>query len=228
MAELVVPWSPLQLAALHEALDDYGNGILLDKLRYRTNRRPLQLGIAYLTPEYRLQFPSPLHQCIVAHRLCKAGHAFKATEFDEVLDAVIARMDFQRIQQDLGRRPRFGDRVEPERPFQVEFKSGGAKNGRGGSSLPARCGVRLQSRRLPRLYLNSELRWGVDIARDSAGTDLAERVARFSADGRYQHILLDEKAVVNFVTVHHYAEHSAVLDLEWKVVYEPTPFGSSA
>jgi len=69
-------------------------------------------------------------------------------------------------------------------------------------------------------YINSDLCWGVELARECHGEELKEHVGRFSPSvGKYRKIPLNAKVVLNFVTETHYQQHPTVMDLEWKVVY---------
>src|SRR6202012_2874523 len=76
-------------------------------------------------------------------------------------------------------------------------------------------------------YINGKLQWGVELARNWDAAELLEHVGRFSGRGKYRHIPLKAKRVVNVITADQYKKNPQVVEeLEWKVVYEANNFQS--
>ena len=216
-------WSSSQLSVLQEALssDDYSYHIRDDR-----HASVVRRGLMFRSVAKRdtLHFPSPLHRLMVSYAIHKTGRKFARDEFSAFLTTVIAHMDFKLILTSQSRHSPTS--AVYERQFQMEFNRAALRTvGRAHQCFPD-IGYACGARGYLDFYINNDLCWGVELARECHGTALEEHVGRFSPGGKYSQIPLNDAIVLNFVSASHYNDHPEPMVLEWKVVYQRDNFAN--
>ena len=225
MSTPVKGWSPNQRKVIEEALssDDYKYRIKFGSTEHLSL---LHLGYMYMTADKEyLRFPSPLHRLLISYKIHEIHKRPAVKDFSPFLESVISHMDWELIQNSDSRHSAEG--VVYERQFQMEFNRATMRVVGTQQVCFPDVGYACGAKGYMDFYINGNLQWGVELARNCDGAELLEHVGRFSGRGKYRHIPLKAKRVLNFVTADHYQKNPLVVDeLEWKVVYEANNFQS--